>query len=216
MPRKTRRPPPFVLTASAPSSRVPLWLGYVLTALLAGILGAGGTYFAMRRHTQDLQAALNRAQASPPTPNLPATAPGVPPPALTAGLDPAHAALNLGNWYEDAGDWPHAIANYSLAIADGLDNPDIRTDLGVAYYRAGAAQKALDQYRNAQKQNPNHENSLFNQGAAYATLGKVSAALTTWQAYLTRFPTGQHVADARQLIAAVQAHGGSPPPSPRS
>lgn len=214
MPRKTRRPPPFVLTApAARRSHVPVWLGYLLTALLAAAVGAGGMYLAKTRpaqkHAQDLQAQINQFQATlpPTTPAGPATAPGVPPPGLTAGLDPAHAALNLGNWYEDHADWPHAVANYSLAIADGTDDPDIRTDLGVAFYRSGQPQKALAQYQNAQKQNPAHENSLFNQGAAYAQLGQSARAVAIWQRYLARFPQGQHDDDARQLIAAVQTQG---------
>lgn len=209
MPRKTRRPPPFVLTAPAVRrSHVPVWLGYLLTAILAAALGASVIYLAVARpalkRAEDLQAAANAAQAAN---AAPPSVPGVPPPALTTGLDPAHEALNLGNWYEDHGDWPHAIANYSLAIADGTDDPDIRTDLGVAYYRSGQPKKALEQYRNAQKQNPAHENSLFNQGAAYAQLGQASHAIAIWQDYLRRFPQGQHVADTRQLIAEVQAHG---------
>lgn len=224
MPRKTRRPPPFLLTppsAAGRPSQFPLWLGYLLTALLAAALGAGGMFLALRpklAKIADLQAALT-ANAS--APSGPATAVGVPPLSLTAGLDPAHAALNLGNWYEDqagqaqnAGNsalasvaYARSIANYSLAIADGLDNPDIRTDLGVAYYKSGSPQKALTQYQDAQKQNPAHENSLFNQGAAYAVLGQTPKALTAWQAYLRRFPHGQHVADAQQLISEVQAHG---------
>lgn len=217
MPRKTRRPPPFVLTApTARRSRFPAWPGYLLTALVAAAVGAGVTFIAVAKpalkHAQDMQAQINQFQATLPPATAPAnggpaTAPGVPPPSLTAGLDPAHAALNLGDWYEDHADWPHAIANYALAIADGLDNPDIRTDLGVAYYRSGQPQKALAQYQNAQKQNPAHENSLFNQGAAYAQLGQAAKAVATWQKYLDRFPQGQHVDDARQLISEVKAHG---------
>jgi tetratricopeptide (TPR) repeat protein len=215
MPRKTRRPPPFVLTSHAASrSRFPHWLGYLLTALVAAVLGWGVTYLYGHKHTQDLQAELNQAKAqliamSPAggTPSGPATAPGVPPADLTAGLDAPHAAKNLGDWYEDREDWAKAIANYSVAISGGLDDPDIRTDLGVAYFRSGQPQKALDQYRNAHAKDPNHENSLFNQGAAYAQLGQASKAVTAWQDYLDRFPQGQHVADARQLIAEVKAHG---------
>ena len=211
MPRKTRRPPPFILTSHNTSrSHFPHWLGYLLTALIAVGLGIGGTYLVLWKSSQDTQALLNQARAQlasmSPTPGGPTTAPGVPPPSLTAGLDEGHAALNLGNWYEDHSDWANAIKNYSLAIADGTDNPDIRTDLGVAYYRANQPQKALEQYQNAQKQNPAHENSLFNQGAAYAQLGQADKATAIWQRYLARFPQGQHGADAQQLISEIKAH----------
>ena len=133
--------------------------------------------------------------------------PSAPHPTLPPASTPLTPPLKLGNWYEDAGDWPHAIANYSLAIADGLDNPDIRTDLGVAYYKSGQAQKALEQYQHAQSQDPRHETSLFNQGSALATLGRGPEAITVWQSYLRRFPHGRYVTSARQLLAEVKAHG---------
>ena len=103
---------------------------------------------------------------------------------------------------------------YTQAIAGGLDNPDIRTDLGVAYFKSSQPQRALEQYALAQRQNPAHENSLFNEASAYAVLGDSARAISTWREYLQRFPQGQHVADAKNFIAAVQAHGLTPAPKP--
>ena len=97
--------------------------------------------------------------------------------------------------------------SYQQAIAGGLDNPDVRTDLGVAYYKSGQLPQALEQYALAQKQDPNHENSLYNEGAVFAELGDMPKALAVWKDYLRRFPQGSHVEGARQLIAQVQAHG---------
>ena len=196
MPRKTRRPPPYVLTATPRASRIPLWLSLLLTAVVAALVAAGGMYFELLRPLQHRDTQLTKQIAALAAP----TAPGD----LTSGLSPAEAARNLGNWYEDHQEWPQAIANYSLAIADGLDNPDIRTDLGVGYYKSGQPEKALEQYRIAQKENPQHENSLYNEGAALAVMNKVPQAVAAWQAYLQRFPQGQHVADARQLIDEIQ------------
>ena len=59
---------------------------------------------------------------------------------------------------------------------------------------------------------PQHENSLFNEASAYAVLGDSARAIAIWQQYLQRFPQGQHVADARNFIAAVQAHALTPAP----
>ena len=125
----------------------------------------------------------------------------------------AQAARDQGNLLEDQGQWPGAIAAYEQAIAGGLDNPDVRTDLGIAYFKAGQPKKALEQYAEAQRQNPGHENSLYNQGIAYAVLGDTARAISVWRTYLQKFPQGQHVAGAQQLIAGVQAHGLAPAPS---
>lgn len=159
------------------------WPVVVAVGLAGAGLGSGGTYLALRPALA--QAGANRA--------------------LTA-----QAARELGNSYEDHGQWPQAVTAYQQAIADGIDNPDIRTDLGVAYFKSSQPQKALEQYTLAQRQNPQHENSLFNEASAYAVLGDSKRAITIWQQYLQRFPQGQHVADAKNFIAEVQAHRATP------
>lgn len=220
MPRKTRRPSQVTSPIQSRQQSSP-WLVTALIAILAAAIGAGGTYLALRPTLQKVSILQAAADVAASAPTGASNAAPVPPLSLTEGLDPVKAALNLANWYEDqagrsqtTGDnagasasYAKSIANYLLAIANGLDNPDTRTDLGVAYYKSGDPKKALAEYQSAQKQNPHHENSLFNQGAAYAVLGQSSNAIAAWQAYLRRFPKGQHVADATQLIADVQAHG---------
>ena len=159
------------------------WPGYLAIALLCAALGAGGAYLAMR-------------------------------PALTAASQSRSAAAQAdreqGNQEEDQGQWAQAIEPYQKAIAEGIDNPDIRTDLGAAYFHANQPQKALEQYQIAQRQNPSHENSLYNQAGAYLKLGDSRRAVSVWHAYLQKFPQGQHTADAKKLIAEVKAHGPAP------
>ncbi len=182
MARKTRR-----AAHPAPSSggaRVS-WPVTVAVGIICAALGSGGTYLALRPALA--QAASSRSVS-------------------------AQAARELGNGYEDHGQWPQAITAYNEAIAGGLDDPDIRTDLGVAYFKSSQPKKALEQYVIAQRQNPQHENSLFNEASAYAVLGDSKRAIAIWQQYLQKFPQGQHVADAKNFIATVQAHGVTPKP----
>lgn len=130
-----------------------------------------------------------------------------PPASLTAGMPPAQSALTLGNWHYDHKAWPIAITQYQKAIEGGLNNPNVRTDLGSAYRFSGQPQKALEQYRLAQKQDPQHEHSLFNQGGVYAfELKQPQKAIEIWRKYLQVFPNGKNVAQANQLIAEVEAH----------
>ena len=184
MPRKTRRPsPPAPTTVQTGWGVRSSLVGYLLGGLVCAALGSGGTYLALR-------------------------------PALTqVRTQTASADRELGNQQEDQGQWTLAIASYQKAIAGGIDNPDIRTDLGVAYFKSSQPQKALEQYVIAQKQDPSHENSLFNKASAYAVLGDSKEAISIWQAYLQKFPQGQHAADAKNFIAQVQAHGLTPAPA---
>ena len=186
MPRKTRRAEPPAPTAAQTGRgvRTPI-LSYLGIGAVCAALSSGGTYLALR----------------------PALAQ-----ALQAKAQTAQADRELGNQQEDQGQWTSAIASYQKAIAGGIDNPDVRTDLGVAYFKSSQPQKALEQYVLAQKQDPNHENSLFNEASAYAVLGDTKRAISIWQTYLQKFPQGQHAADAKNFIAQVQAHGLTPVP----
>ena len=156
---------------------------YIAVGLLCALLGAGGAYLALRP-------ALAQATAS--------------------RSSVAQTDREQGNQEEDQGQWTQAIGSYQKAISEGIDNPDIHTDLGVAYFKSSQPQQALQQYAIAQRQNPAHENSLFNEAIAYAKLGDTGRAIATWQTYLQRFPNGQHVAAAKSLIAEIRTHGLAP------
>ena len=125
-----------------------------------------------------------------------------PPSGLTNGMSPPEAALTLGNWFYDHERWQLAVDNYQTAIKGGVDNPNIRTDLGNALRFSDRPKEALEQYQRAQKQDPTHEQSLFNQGALYAvSLKNPRKGMEMWQAYLKRFPDGASAKQARELMA---------------
>ncbi len=118
---------------------------------------------------------------------------------------PADAERILGNWNYDRHNWPHAIEHYQEAIADGADNPDVRTDLGNCFRFIGEPGKALEQYQIAQSEDPTHENSLFNQAGLYAeVLHDDQRALATAREFLKRFPQSDRAAAARQLISNLE------------
>lgn len=182
----------------------------ILLALVAALaLGAGvtGTLVWMENRAPKPVAAPIPAPANgaPPSGSLPSGAPAteaVPAPPSTVGLSAGEAALTLGNYYYDIRQWPQAVAQYRVALANGKDNPNVRTDLGNALRFADEPKKALEQYQIAQKQDPRHEQSLFNQGGLWAqSLQNPAKGVAAWRAYLKRFPKGQSAEQARQFIA---------------
>ena len=121
------------------------------------------------------------------------------------GPSAAATARAAGNAAFDRKDWPTAVADYTQAITAGLDNPDVRTDLGTCYRNMQQPQQALDQFTIAQREDPQHENSLLNQGIVYAfDLHDTTQAASVWRQYLRRFPHGQHVTDVRHFLAVTQ------------
>jgi len=177
-------------------------------------LGAGATWIAMR--------GFSDAQSKPEIGNfVPAPVDGSsntsPPTRLddsgppdVSQLAPAEAARTLADWNYDKQNWSHAAEHYQEAIAKGADNPDVRTDLGNSLRFLGQYEKALEQYEIAQKQNPQHENSLFNQISLFADLlHDQERAQSVARDFISRFPQSPHVEFARQTMLGSQSTGKS-------
>jgi hypothetical protein len=167
-----------------------------LLILAAFLLGAGGMWLIMRSSS-------NGRPGKPPVAHL-SPSPATQPPDVSQ-LAPAEAQRILGNWNYDRHNWAHAVEHYQEAIADGADNPDVRTDLGNCFRFIGQPQQALEQYQIAQTEDPMHENSLFNQAGLYAeVLHDDQRALATAREFLKRFPQSDRAAAATQLISNLE------------
>jgi tetratricopeptide (TPR) repeat protein len=173
-------------------------------------LGAGATWLAMRGSTntpskpaiEDFTGAPARQPSNVFQPTPAAEAAGPPD---VSHLAPAEAARTLANWNYDRQNWTHAIEHYEQAIARGADNPDVRTDLGNCFRFLAQPQKALEQYEIAQKENPLHENSLFNQISLFADLlHDKERAQSVARDFIARFPQSQRADTARERILQLQ------------
>src|ERR671923_2910295 len=105
-----------------------------LLILVAFLLGAGGMWLIMRSSPpgRPKELPVERLHPSPAT-----ESPDV------SQLAPADAAKVLADWNYDRRNWANAIDHYRDAIADGADNPDVRTDLGNCFRFIGEPRKAL-------------------------------------------------------------------------
>lgn len=207
-----------------PQSKTPLthnWFQYLIVLVIACLVGTGVALFITSRHNASQNAPVTNetiadTSSTSATPHDPFgtgqdTSPSAPttndePPPMLAGNMPApQAAVALGNWYFDHQNWPKAIGKYESAIKLGIDNADVRTDLGSAYRFSGNAKKALEEYQRAHKEDPRHENSLFNQGAVYVLMLKQpQKGVDIWKEYIKEFPQGKSVDNARKLIAQAE------------
>jgi tetratricopeptide (TPR) repeat protein len=168
----------------------------VVLGLAAFALGAGAMWLVLRESHPSSALSSGTGGASEPRTEDP---PDV------SHVAPADAATTLANWNYDRQNWSHAIEHYQQAIALGRDNPDVRTDLGNCFRFLGQSQKALDQYDIAQRQNPQHENSLFNQiGLFSEVLHNSQRAKTAAQEFVARFPQSPRAESARKLIGQFE------------
>ncbi|MEO7724521.1 MAG: tetratricopeptide repeat protein [Chthoniobacterales bacterium] len=187
----------------------------LLFLLLAFALGVGTTWLVMRGSSNErAQPVIESFLPAATAPSVAQSSPVTAAPPDVSRLAPADASRTLANWNYDRQNWTHAIEHYQEAIARGADNPDVRTDLGNCFRFLGQPEKALEQYEIAQKQNPQHENSLFNQISLFAQLlHKHERAEAAAKEFIARFPQSPQVEAARQLVGTAPRQSG-PPLSP--
>jgi tetratricopeptide (TPR) repeat protein len=160
--------------------------------LLSAAVGAGVTWLIMSQRSPSLEQPRSFATPSAASNQVPA-------------LSSADAAVVRGNMAYDHQQWADAIREYQDAIAKGRDNADVRTDLGNAFRFSGQPEKALEQYTIAQRQNPQHENSLFNQIGLYMeVMHDPIRAMPVCEEFIRRFPSSEKVSDVKEKLATLK------------
>ena len=169
---------------------------YFLIVIVSAAMGAGLTWM------------FTSQRSSPPSrPTLPSASPARTTDAMpnVSGMAPGEAALALGNFAYDHQRWAEAIRHYQEAIGTGIDNADVHTDLGNAFRFSGQPQEALNQYNIAQKINPQHENSLFNQISLFnETLNEPMRAIPICEEFIRRFPNSDKLPAVREQLARAK------------
>jgi tetratricopeptide (TPR) repeat protein len=134
-------------------------------------------------------------------------------PAVSA-LSPSEGAVTLGNWYFDHHDWAKATEQYRKAISLGLDNADVRSDLGSALRFNNQPEAAAAEYEIAQRENPEHENSLFNLATLYLqSLNQPDRAITLLEQFKARFPRSGAIPRVDGLLQEAKKKRVGPSPS---
>ena len=171
--------------------------GYLLPMLLSAAAGAAVTWLVMSQRSSPVEkpAAFVTPSAAQNT-----TAPDL------SGLAAPDAAVVRGNLAYDHQQWAEAIRQYQEAIGQGRDNADVRTDLGNAFRFSGQPEKALEQYAIAQRQNPQHENSLFNQiGLLIEVMHDPIRAIPVCEEFIRRFPSSDKTAKVKQQLQEAKS-----------
>jgi tetratricopeptide (TPR) repeat protein len=99
--------------------------------------------------------------------------------------------------YDGRGDYDHAIADYSSALALNPATPEILCARGHAYRRKGAYDRAIEDYTVALGVKPDCRDALNNRGVVHYRMGSHKLAIRDWEAILKIDPND---ATARQSI----------------
>ncbi len=116
------------------------------------------------------------------------------------------AWIALANDLSDTRQFTRAVDAYTTAIKLQPGNPDVITDLGVAYDQLQEYDKALAAFEQAQQVDPNHLQSLMNIGVISAYRKNDPArAIVAWKKVIALAPNSPQAADARQRLASLGA-----------
>jgi len=167
-----------------------IW-NYLLTVIVSAAMGAGLTWLFISQHSRPEARPVSAPQAGPMTSAAPDA----------SGMSSGEASVTLGNFAYDHQSWAEAIRHYQEAIASGIDNADVRTDLGNAFRFSGQPEQAFNQYTIAQKLNPQHENSLFNQISLFTeALNQPARAIPICEEFIRRFPNSNKLPAVREQL----------------
>src|SRR2546423_7026253 len=172
--------------------RQTIW-NYLLTVVVSATMGAAVTWLFMSQRSTSEVRPISSQQ---PNAMTNAVAPDV------SGMPAGDAAAALGNFAYDHQRWTEAIRHYQDALASGVDNADVHTDLGNTFRFSGQPEQALNQYTIAQKLNPQHENSLFNQISLFTeVMGQPQRAIPICEEFIRRFPNSDKLPAVREQLA---------------
>lgn len=116
------------------------------------------------------------------------------------------ALTELGNICFDSSRWPDAIGYYTRVLNETPNNPDVRTDMGIAYYYSGDANRALQEFDHALKDDPQHVQTLFNVGVVKMN-GKndPKGAIAAWESLLKIDPAYRDRAKVESMLSEARA-----------
>jgi cytochrome c-type biogenesis protein CcmH/NrfG len=115
--------------------------------------------------------------------------------------------VKLGNLFYDGQQFPSAIQYYERALAIHPENPDVRTDLGTAYWYAGNAEEALAAMETSLQYRPGHPQTLFNLGwVRWQGKQDPKGAIEAWQQLLKANPDYPQKQQVEQYIAKAKEH----------
>jgi cytochrome c-type biogenesis protein CcmH/NrfG len=126
--------------------------------------------------------------------------------------------VQLGNLYFDAERYPEALSWYEQAFALEPGNADVSTDLAVCYYYTDQADRAIVQFEQSLKANPNHAKTFLNMGVVKA-FGKqdLVGAAAAWETVIRMAPGTPEATSARRALDSLNAaHPGGTPVPPGS
>jgi tetratricopeptide (TPR) repeat protein len=101
---------------------------------------------------------------------------------------------------------PKLAVDYYERALKVKDNPDVRIDMGNACFRAGDADKALNEFATVLKADPKNDKALYNTGVVrLMAKNDPKGAIASWETLLKLYPDHPHKAQVLEMIKRVKS-----------
>ena len=183
--------------------------GSLFGLIIGWVLGTQNAAGSVRLAAPVAQSATTAAPGAPAAAQPPAALDQTRVQALqtVAEKDPKNteSRVQLGNLFFDAEQYPQAITWYEQAFALNSADPNVSTDLGVAYYYTNQPDKALAQFDKSLASDPRHIKTLLNVGIVHA-FGKndLQGAAKAWEQVVALSPDSPEGQAAKKGLEGVK------------
>lgn len=127
---------------------------------------------------------------------------------LKASPNDANLLANIGNIYSDAQQYKAAAEYYRRSLEANPGDPNVRTDMGTAYFYLGDVDGAIREFTTALRYDPKHAQTLFNLGMVkWQAKGDAKGAVESWERLLRVVPNYPERAKVQELISRAKQHG---------
>ena len=110
------------------------------------------------------------------------------------------ALVQLGDLYMEVSKYAPAIDYYERALRV-RDDPNIRTDLGICYKESGQLEKALENFRAAERAKPDQWQAVYNEVVVLAELRRYDEARASYATLQRLRPDDPDVQRLSQALA---------------
>jgi cytochrome c-type biogenesis protein CcmH/NrfG len=118
-----------------------------------------------------------------------------------------NAWVQLGNNYFDSNQPVPAVDAYAKALELDDKDPNVLTDQGIMYRQLGWYDRAIENFKQANKLQPQHTQSLYNLGLVYyQDLKDFAKAADTWERFLVVNPSGPGADQVRRELETLRSH----------
>lgn len=117
--------------------------------------------------------------------------------------------LGPSNPGQDLPMWNSAIAYYERALDLEGEDPNVRTDLAIAYFYSGQGLRAIDTIEGVIDDDPEFAPAYFNAGIFYRAFDRPDDAIAAFERHIELAPDAQTATTARTWLDELIAQGGA-------